>query len=161
MLLLPVFSALILTVGCRTNNSSGNSDCCYLKGPSKYASSIIFKIFLFSLGLASASSLIYKLCRLIKWVVLLMSWIQFSSRLRRPPSLWRRSVGRLVDYLPPKFNLYSIFAFLFINQTLIVFQVATDKCIMLFLFLIVCGVIAIIIVKVFSPIHPFIALNFF
>lgn len=28
-------------------------------------------------------------------------------------------------------------------------QVATDKCIMLFLFLIVCGVIAIIIVKVF------------
>lgn len=35
-----------------------------------------------------------------------------------------------------------------------VFQVATDKCIMLFLFLIVCGVIAIIIVKVF-PISVF------
>lgn len=31
---------------------------------------------------------------------------------------------------------------------LIGFQVATDKCIMLFLFLIVCGVIAIIVVKV-------------
>ncbi|KAJ6323359.1 hypothetical protein OIU76_010800 [Salix suchowensis] len=30
-------------------------------------------------------------------------------------------------------------------------QVATDKCIMLFLFLIVCGVIAIIIVKVVNP----------
>lgn len=29
-----------------------------------------------------------------------------------------------------------------------VWQVATDKCIMLFLFLIVCGVIAIIVVKV-------------
>ncbi|KAB1213750.1 putative plant SNARE 13 [Morella rubra] len=30
-------------------------------------------------------------------------------------------------------------------------QVATDKCIMLFLFLIVCGVIAIIIVKIVNP----------
>ncbi len=30
-------------------------------------------------------------------------------------------------------------------------QVATDKCIMLFLFLIVCGVIAIIVVKIVNP----------
>ncbi|KAF2558823.1 hypothetical protein F2Q68_00017490 [Brassica cretica] len=30
-------------------------------------------------------------------------------------------------------------------------QVATDKCIMMFLFLIVCGVIAIIVVKIVNP----------
>ena len=34
-------------------------------------------------------------------------------------------------------------------------QVATDKCIMMFLFLIVCGVVAIIIVKVLSLLCPF------
>ncbi|KAA3485182.1 putative plant SNARE 13 [Gossypium australe] len=34
-------------------------------------------------------------------------------------------------------------------------QVATDKCIMLFLFLIVCGVIAIIVVKVFFSLTDF------
>lgn len=36
---------------------------------------------------------------------------------------------------------------------------ATDKCIMLFLVLIVCGVIAIIIVKVISPTYPFVVMN--
>ncbi|GFZ09119.1 putative plant snare 12 [Actinidia rufa] len=61
--------------------------------------------------------------RLSKWVKLLMSLIQFSSLSRKLPSLSRR-FGR---------------------------QVATDKCIMLFLFLIVCGVIAIIIVKIVNP----------
>jgi len=42
------------------------------------------------------------------------------------------------------------------------FQVATDKCIMLFLFLIVCGVIAIIVVKVsFSCITLWICTGYF
>lgn len=35
-----------------------------------------------------------------------------------------------------------------IKTVILLFQVATDKCIMAFLFLIVCGVIAIIVVKV-------------
>lgn len=36
------------------------------------------------------------------------------------------------------------------------YQVATDKCIMLLLLLIVCGVIAIIVVKVLSSFYPLI-----
>lgn len=44
-------------------------------------------------------------------------------------------------------NKFSLFRFYFF------IQVATDKCIMLFLFFIVCGVIAIIVVKVCALAH--------
>lgn len=41
---------------------------------------------------------VYNLCRLNKWVVLLMSLIQFSSQLRRLPNLLRRLVDRLIHF---------------------------------------------------------------
>lgn len=107
--------------------------------------------------------------RLIKWAVLLMSWIQLTSQLRRPPSLWRRLVGRLVLFSFPYLNAARCpFIFcklliwiIFLETKIYLFQVATDKCIMLFLLLIVCGVIAIIVVKVLSSLsHLSIAVYF-
>lgn len=66
----------------------------------------------------------------------------------------------VVSKLLPCF-IVSIFFSIFILHYLFFSQVATDKCIMLFLFLIVCGVIAIIVVKVSSSVHLLIALRLY
>lgn len=71
--------------------------------------------------------------------------IQFSIK---KASQLVKEIGRQVSLLPLKMQ----FCFKAVGKlklfSFIILQVATDKCIMLFLFLIVCGVIAIIIVKV-------------
>ena len=71
--------------------------------------------------------------------------IQFSIK---KASQLVREIGRQVSIYSPVVNCILLLV-LFCNQlTYMCFQVATDKCIMLFLFLVVCGVIAVIIVKV-------------
>ena len=82
-----------------------------------------------------------------------MNSILSISHSRRPPSWSRKLVGRSV----PKISLCILYTLPvslqlplapFTDFLLFFSQVATDKCIMAFLFLIVIGVIAIIIVKV-------------
>jgi hypothetical protein len=51
---------------------------------------------------------LFKLCRLIKWAVLLMSLIQLIFQLRKPPNWLRRSVDRLLQFP----LLYALFNFL-------------------------------------------------
>lgn len=106
-------------------------------------------------GIANlTSNSVFKLCRLNKWAVLLMSLIQFSFQLRRPPNLLRRSADRLLQF-HCSFALSNFLhtCVMQLNRLSPCYQVATDKCIMLFLFLIVCGVIAIIVVKVSCSSH--------
>lgn len=55
------------------------------------------------------SNSLFKLCRLNKWVVLVMSLIQFSFQLRRLPNLLRRLVDRLLRF---PCLLYARFNFL-------------------------------------------------
>lgn len=81
-----------------------------------------------------------------------MSWILFNFLSRRLLSWWKRLVGRLFHSHNTTISLFKISS-ISSNKNILkaktfFFQVATDKCIMFFLFLIVCGVIAIIIVKV-------------
>lgn len=73
--------------------------------------------------------------------------IQFSIK---KASQLVKEIGRQVAIYSPTADRIFLIC-IFINKlTYIRFQVATDKCIMLFLFLIVCGVIAVIVVKVNS-----------
>lgn len=89
--------------------------------------------------------------------------IQFSIK---KASQLVKEIGRQVSWFSLSQSccpaLLFQFFFTFLLFTIFFFsQVATDKCIMLFLFLIVCGVIAIIVVKVSSSVHLLIALRLY
>lgn len=135
-------------IGCSTDTRSGNSNCCYLEGPSKYAHfylcNVLFKEFTliwFELNPADWPNGPH--CQ----------WAGHNSVLNQEghPACERDwSAGQLRFYplvyalvwrIPSETDVLLFILFQY-------FQVATDKCIMLFLLLIVCGVIAIIIVKV-------------